>query len=35
MTIYEAACFYGDFRMLLEEVAEELSVEEVEDTTLA
>ncbi len=34
MDIYEASSFYGDYRMLLEEVAEELSTEKVESTTL-
>ena len=35
MTIYEAASFYGDYRMLLAEIAEELSTEKVENTTIA
>lgn len=35
MTIYEAASFYGDYSMLLAEISDELSVEEVEGTTTA
>ena len=35
MSIYEAASFYGDYSMLLAEVAEELFNEKVDDTTIA